>query len=159
MDVAYCSRLTVFLLILTAGASTGCEERKAWSAPPVPHPTADQPPTLPPPTQETYAVQYGDGWWYIARAQGVSMGELLAVNGATTATPLHPGQVILLPAGAASSDTGAPHLTSPVPSPAPQPGPFIPYPGNGLGPSPCADGSWSHSSGRGTCSHHGGVSW
>lgn len=37
------------------------------------------------------------------------------------------------------------------------PGAFIPYAGNGGGPTPCADGTWSHSSGRGTCSHHGGI--
>ena len=36
-------------------------------------------------------------------------------------------------------------------------GNFIPYAGNGRGPTLCADGSWSHSSGRGTCSHHGGI--
>jgi hypothetical protein len=36
-------------------------------------------------------------------------------------------------------------------------GPFIPYAGNGLGPSLCADGMLSHSSGRGTCSGHGGI--
>jgi hypothetical protein len=28
--------------------------------------------------------------------------------------------------------------------------------GNGLGPTPCADGTVSGSAGRGTCSHHGG---
>jgi hypothetical protein len=41
-----------------------------------------------------------------------------------------------------------------VPSP---PGPTIRYPGNGLGPTPCADGLWSNSSGRGTCAGHGGA--
>jgi hypothetical protein len=40
----------------------------------------------------------------------------------------------------------------------PLPREFIPYPGNGGGPTLCADGMYSHSSGRGTCSHHGGVS-
>jgi hypothetical protein len=34
---------------------------------------------------------------------------------------------------------------------------YIEYEGNGGGPTQCADGSWSHSSGRGTCSHHGGI--
>jgi hypothetical protein len=33
----------------------------------------------------------------------------------------------------------------------------IPYEGNGGGPTLCADGQVSGSSGRGTCSHHGGV--
>jgi uncharacterized membrane protein YgcG len=36
-------------------------------------------------------------------------------------------------------------------------GGFIPYAGNGGGPTLCADGAMSHSSGRGTCSDHGGV--
>lgn len=36
-------------------------------------------------------------------------------------------------------------------------GNFIPYGGNGLGPTQCFDGKWSHSSGRGACSHHGGA--
>lgn len=40
----------------------------------------------------------------------------------------------------------------------PLPGEFIPYPGNGGGPTLCTDGMYSNSSGRGTCSHHGGIS-
>lgn len=36
-------------------------------------------------------------------------------------------------------------------------GNYIPYAGNGGGPTLCADGMISNSSGRGTCSHHGGV--
>ncbi|HEX7677082.1 MAG TPA: hypothetical protein VF713_03085, partial [Thermoanaerobaculia bacterium] len=40
----------------------------------------------------------------------------------------------------------------------PLPGTFIPYQGDGGGPTLCSDGMYSHSSGRGTCSHHGGVS-
>ena len=43
------------------------------------------------------------------------------------------------------------------PTRVPSTGKFIPYAGNGRGPTLCADGMWSHSSGRGTCSHHGGV--
>ena len=38
-----------------------------------------------------------------------------------------------------------------------QPGQFIPYPGNGGGPTLCRDGTYSNSSGRGTCSWHGGI--
>ncbi|HMG22827.1 MAG TPA: hypothetical protein VK607_15945 [Kofleriaceae bacterium] len=38
------------------------------------------------------------------------------------------------------------------------PGTFIPYPGNARGPLLCSDGTYSHSSGRGTCSRHGGIS-
>lgn len=36
-------------------------------------------------------------------------------------------------------------------------GQFIPYAGNGLGPTLCADGLYSHSAGSGTCSSHGGI--
>jgi hypothetical protein len=36
-------------------------------------------------------------------------------------------------------------------------GTFIPYHGNGLGPTLLNDGTWSHSAGRGTGSHHGGI--
>jgi hypothetical protein len=39
----------------------------------------------------------------------------------------------------------------------PSAGMFIPYEGNGGGPTLCSDGKYSNSSGRGTCSHHGGV--
>lgn len=39
----------------------------------------------------------------------------------------------------------------------PSPRMFIPYEGNGRGPTLCRDGMYSHSSGPGTCSHHGGV--
>jgi hypothetical protein len=38
-----------------------------------------------------------------------------------------------------------------------QPRTFLPYPGNGRGPTLCSDGSYSRSSGSGTCSHHGGI--
>ena len=59
----------------------------------------------------------------------------------------------------------APPSTTPVPpavpvvttTPATPSGPFITYPGNGGGPTQCRDGSVSHSSGRGTCSGHGGI--
>jgi hypothetical protein len=47
--------------------------------------------------------------------------------------------------------------STPVPAPAPATGPTLVYPGNGGGPTTCSDGSISHSSGRGTCSGHGGI--
>lgn len=52
--------------------------------------------------------------------------------------------------------TPADPLPVQLPAYDPQVGPFIPYEGNGGGPTLCADGMWSHSSGSGTCSHHGG---
>lgn len=50
------------------------------------------------------------------------------------------------------------HGSPSTPVTPPVPREFIPYPGNGGGPTLCADGMYSHSSGRGTCSHHGGIS-
>jgi hypothetical protein len=62
---------------------------------------------------------------------------------------------------AASSAAPAQVDTSPatvaVPDGAPTYARTIPYEGNGGGPTLCADGQVSGSSGRGTCSHHGGM--
>ena len=65
---------------------------------------------------------------------------LLTARGAFAATP--------------DERTNAPALPAVVAAPA---GQHIPFEGNGGGPTICADGSVSGSSGRGTCSHHGGV--
>jgi LysM repeat protein len=50
----------------------------------------------------TYEVQAGDYWIKIAQDLNVTLEALLAVNSATTDTLLTPGQVIQIPAGAAS---------------------------------------------------------
>jgi len=64
-------------------------------------------------------------------------------------------------AGRAASDTCTftwTQLRSSAPRyQAPSGGNYIPYPGNGGGPTRCRDGSISNSSGRGTCSYHGGI--
>jgi hypothetical protein len=57
----------------------------------------------------------------------------------------------------ANSNTGTETGTGAGTSTGTAPGQFIPYAGNGGGPTQCRDGTWSHSSGRGTCSHHGGI--
>jgi hypothetical protein len=57
----------------------------------------------------------------------------------------------------ANSNTGTGTSTGAGTSTGTAPGQFIPYAGNGGGPTQCNDGTWSHSSGRGTCSHHGGI--
>ena len=44
--------------------------------------------------QRTITVKAGDGWWQTARRAGVPMADLLAANGATVATMLHPGDVL-----------------------------------------------------------------
>ncbi len=61
----------------------------------------------------TYTVVSGDCWSCIARKFGVTTRDLLAANGATTSTMIHPGQVIDLPAGAASAG-GSPPASKPV---------------------------------------------
>ena len=35
---------------------------------------------------------------------------------------------------------------------------YVPYSGNGRGYTRCRDGKISRSNGKGTCSHHGGIS-
>jgi len=55
----------------------------------------------------TYTVVAGDGWSIIARKLGVAMTALLATNGATTATVIHPGRSVCIPAGATTSTSGS----------------------------------------------------
>jgi murein DD-endopeptidase MepM/ murein hydrolase activator NlpD len=47
----------------------------------------------------TYSVVSGDSWYRIALSSKVSMTALMTANGATTATVIHPGQTLCLPAG------------------------------------------------------------
>jgi LysM repeat protein len=54
-----------------------------------------------------YTVRSGDGWSRIADAAGVSTKALLAVNGATASTTIHPGDTLCLPAGAAAPSSPA----------------------------------------------------
>jgi LysM repeat protein len=59
----------------------------------------------------TYTVVSGDCWSCIARKFGMPTRDLLAENGATTSTMIHPGQVIDLPAGAAPAEGSSPAST------------------------------------------------
>jgi LysM repeat protein len=61
----------------------------------------------------TYTVVSGDCWSCIARKFGVPTRDLLAANGVTTSTMIHPGQVIDLPAGAAPV-RGSPPASTPA---------------------------------------------
>lgn len=71
-------------------------------------------------------------------------GELVGLNGSLTGELTQPNA---LPAVTLTPRSSSPPVTDPR----------IPYPGNGGGPTLCRDGSISGSSGRGTCSHHGGI--
>lgn len=52
-----------------------------------------------------YTVLAGDSWYGIARKFGVNPDTLLAINKATTATVIHAGQVIVIPAKASTPAT------------------------------------------------------
>jgi len=127
----------------------GCG-RRAEAMPNRSAPTAEAPPA-----PRSYTVQPGDGWFKIASDNQVTLPALLAVNDATTATAIHPGQTLRLP----STDTAS--AVAVVPStrrpPTPVAGGGAGFEGAGGG-TLCSDGSVSGSTGRGTCSHHGGVS-
>ena len=60
-------------------------------------------PSAPACSNGSYTVVRGDGWSIIARKLGVTTKALLAANGATTATVIHPGRSICVPAGATTT--------------------------------------------------------
>lgn len=51
----------------------------------------------------TYTVVSGDSWYRISTNAKIAMTALINANGATTATVIHPGQTLCMPAGAAVS--------------------------------------------------------
>ena len=55
----------------------------------------------------TYVVQSGDYLFGIARRQGVTIGDLLAANGLTLTSVIHPGQRLAIPAATANSSSGS----------------------------------------------------
>ncbi len=59
------------------------------------------------PGSGTYTVQSGDSLFGIAHQQGVALGDLLAANGLTLTSVIHPGQRLAIPAPAASSSPGS----------------------------------------------------
>ncbi|WP_419404216.1 LysM peptidoglycan-binding domain-containing protein, partial [Micrococcus sp. F3Y] len=69
--------------------------RGAWDTAPTPTVVRPDPPTAAP--DGTYVVQPGDGWWAIARADGIAAVDLAKMNGATTGTLIHPGQTLRTP--------------------------------------------------------------
>ena len=73
----------------------------------------------------TYSVVSGDSWYRIATNLKISMTSLINANGATTATVIHPGQTLCLPANAVPAPTPAtvptPTTVSPTPPATPAP--------------------------------------
>lgn len=69
----------------------------------------------------TYTVVAGDYWLRLVDAADVSLADLLAVNGASTDTPLYPGSELCLPAGATTpappSTVSRPETTAPTAPP------------------------------------------
>lgn len=62
--------------------------------------TVPKPTPPPPPPMGKYTVVAGDSWWKISQKLGVSMDALIAANPpATSATIIHPGQVLNVPGG------------------------------------------------------------
>lgn len=59
-----------------------------------------------------YEVVAGDYWILIADKVSVSVGDLLAVNGASTSTGLYPGRTICLPNNASAPTTAKPTTTT-----------------------------------------------
>ncbi|MBG9982325.1 LysM peptidoglycan-binding domain-containing protein [Aerococcaceae bacterium DSM 111020] len=62
---------------------------------PAPTPAPETQPAQP--SSTTHAVNAGETWYGIARTYGVNVYDLLAANGAAEGTPLHPGDVVVVP--------------------------------------------------------------
>lgn len=62
----------------------------------------------------TYTVVSGDSWSRIALRAKVSMSSLVATNGATTATVIHPGQILCLPGTTPAAPAPAPTAAAPA---------------------------------------------
>lgn len=68
----------------------------------------------------TYEVHAGDYWIRLAEESAAPLAEVLRANGASVATPLHPGQRICLPEGS-RIPTPPPSTTTMAPSPSTTP--------------------------------------
>ena len=62
---------------------------------PTPTPTPEPEPA--PSTSTTHTVSAGETWYGIARIHGINVYDLLAANGASEGTPIHPGDVVVVP--------------------------------------------------------------
>jgi peptidoglycan-N-acetylglucosamine deacetylase len=95
---------------LPVGAFSGSE--------PAPTTTSAPPATNGTPTPGgSYTVQAGDSLFGIAQRAGVRLSDLLQLNGLTDTSPIKPGDVIRLPAGAITAPaTGTTIAGTPAPS-------------------------------------------
>lgn len=66
----------------------------------------------------THTVISGDSWYRISTNAKVTMTALMNANGATTATVIHPGQTLCMPAGAAAAVTTTTVAAAPAQAPA-----------------------------------------
>lgn len=64
---------------------------------PVVEPTPEPTPEPAPSTSTTHTVSAGETWYGIARIHGINVYDLLAANGASEGTPIHPGDVVVVP--------------------------------------------------------------
>lgn len=64
---------------------------------PVVEPTPTPEPEPAPSTSTTHTVSAGETWYGIARIHGINVYDLLAANGASEGTPIHPGDVVVVP--------------------------------------------------------------
>lgn len=74
----------------------------------------------PPPPGRTIVVQPGQTVWEISRASGISVEEIVEVNGLASANEIAAGQLLFLPA-APLAPSEAPPPSTPVPMPKPRP--------------------------------------
>ena len=63
---------------------------------------------------KTYTVVNGDYWIFIAQKVSVKVTDLYAINKATAASPLFPGQTVCLPANASAPTTAVPTTAAPT---------------------------------------------
>ena len=100
----------------------------------VPPTTAAPANTAPKPAQcdgTGYTVVRGDGWYLIAYRAKIKVADLLAANGATLTTMLHPGRVLCLP-GVGDSASNGPGSTTTTTPPKAGPNSIVQFPVQGL---------------------------
>ncbi len=98
-------------LVIPGGAPAASAVAAPQSTP-VPAPTAVSPPSAPalaPPVagQQTHLVQPGENLFRIALRYGVTMQAIMAANGMSNPTLVYVGQQLVIPAGGASTASGA----------------------------------------------------